>query len=196
MSRIYPIAFATAVALGAFALGAGTPSSEAAAISAASVSTLPDVVKTASPVIRVVHPHRHGPLIHRHQHRVQPQQRPSAPSAQRPRPQPPSAPSAQRPRPQPSFRQPPPPPSIDRHAHTYQPRVHGPRLRSRTDRNKYYYLGYWYAFPFWLYAVPLESNWEKHVRWCLDRYRSYNPNTDMFLGYDGRYHRCRSPYRP
>lgn len=34
-----------------------------------------------------------------------------------------------------------------------------------------------------------------HVNWCLNRYRSYNPRTDRFLGYDGRYHRCRSPYR-
>ncbi|WP_321342533.1 BA14K family protein [Breoghania sp.] len=34
-----------------------------------------------------------------------------------------------------------------------------------------------------------------HVNWCLRRYRSYNPRTDRYLGYDGRYHRCRSPYR-
>ncbi|MDJ0930306.1 MAG: BA14K family protein [Breoghania sp.] len=33
-----------------------------------------------------------------------------------------------------------------------------------------------------------------HVDWCLRRYRSYNPRTNRFLGYDGRYHRCRSPY--
>lgn len=34
-----------------------------------------------------------------------------------------------------------------------------------------------------------------HVQWCLNRYRSYNPRTDQYLGYDGRYHYCRSPYR-
>lgn len=34
-----------------------------------------------------------------------------------------------------------------------------------------------------------------HVNWCLRRYRSYNPRTDLYKGYDGRYHRCRSPYR-
>ena len=33
-----------------------------------------------------------------------------------------------------------------------------------------------------------------HVRWCLNRYRSYNPRTDTFLGYDGYRRRCRSPY--
>lgn len=35
------------------------------------------------------------------------------------------------------------------------------------------------------------SNWDAHVAACEDRYRSYNPRTDMFLGYDGQYHRCR-----
>ncbi|WP_346895510.1 BA14K family protein [uncultured Roseibium sp.] len=34
-----------------------------------------------------------------------------------------------------------------------------------------------------------------HVNWCLNRYKSYNPRTDQYLGYDGYYHRCRSPYR-
>ncbi len=34
------------------------------------------------------------------------------------------------------------------------------------------------------------SSWEAHVARCEARYRSYNRNTDMFLGYDGQYHRC------
>ncbi|WP_374591130.1 BA14K family protein [Ciceribacter sp. RN22] len=34
-----------------------------------------------------------------------------------------------------------------------------------------------------------------HVRWCMNRYRSYNPRTDTYFGFDGRFHRCRSPYR-
>lgn len=33
-----------------------------------------------------------------------------------------------------------------------------------------------------------------HVEWCLNRYRSYNPRTDTFMGYDGYRHRCNSPY--
>jgi hypothetical protein len=33
-----------------------------------------------------------------------------------------------------------------------------------------------------------------HVQWCLNRYRSYNPRTNTFMGYDGRRHRCNSPY--
>lgn len=35
----------------------------------------------------------------------------------------------------------------------------------------------------------------RHVTWCLNHYKSYNPATDRFLGYDGIYHRCNSPYR-
>ena len=33
-----------------------------------------------------------------------------------------------------------------------------------------------------------------HVQWCLNRYRSYNPRTNTFMGYDGHRHRCNSPY--
>ena len=35
----------------------------------------------------------------------------------------------------------------------------------------------------------------RHVDWCLSRYRSYNPRTDQFLAYGGVYKYCRSPYR-
>jgi hypothetical protein len=34
-----------------------------------------------------------------------------------------------------------------------------------------------------------------HVQWCLNRYRSYDPSSDTFLGFDGYRHRCNSPYR-
>lgn len=42
---------------------------------------------------------------------------------------------------------------------------------------------------------PVWGTSSAHVRWCMNRYRSYNPRTDTYLGFDGRYHRCRSPYR-
>jgi BA14K-like protein len=32
-----------------------------------------------------------------------------------------------------------------------------------------------------------------HVQWCLNRYRSYSPRTDTFMGYDGHRYLCRSP---
>lgn len=35
----------------------------------------------------------------------------------------------------------------------------------------------------------------RHVTWCLNRYRSYDPATNTFVGYDGRLHVCISPFR-
>jgi len=43
-------------------------------------------------------------------------------------------------------------------------------------------------------APPPRDYEDDHINWCLNRYRSYDPRTDLFFGYDGRYHRCRSPY--
>lgn len=86
---------------------------------------------------------------------------------------------------------------------------HGPRYGYRYGNYRHYYGGYWYAFPWWLgaaavaapyYATPDYYDAEPdyvggdHVQWCLNRYRSYNPRTDTFRGYDGLDHRCVSPY--
>lgn len=35
-----------------------------------------------------------------------------------------------------------------------------------------------------------DDRFDDHVADCEARYRSYNSETDMFLGYDGQYHRC------
>jgi len=35
---------------------------------------------------------------------------------------------------------------------------------------------------------------DEHVSWCMNRYRSYDPGSDTFGGYDGLRHRCRGPY--
>lgn len=43
--------------------------------------------------------------------------------------------------------------------------------------------------------VYYDRGWtEAHIEWCLDRYRSYNPATNTFTGYDGFQHECRGPY--
>lgn len=57
--------------------------------------------------------------------------------------------------------------------------------------------------PYWRYRRPPPPppiyrpprSWDNHVRWCLERYRSYNPRTNRYVGYDGYFHVCRSPYR-
>jgi len=82
-----------------------------------------------------------------------------------------------------------------RHSHRYDRRRHGPRYKNRRRGHRHYYRGYWYSSPWWFYSTP-RRYYSRHVRWCLDRYRSYNLKTDMFFGFDGKYHRCRSPYRP
>ncbi|MDQ0455462.1 BA14K family protein [Rhizobium paknamense] len=36
--------------------------------------------------------------------------------------------------------------------------------------------------------------WRRHIQWCLDRYRSYNPDTNRYLDAYGRPRTCRSPF--
>jgi len=38
------------------------------------------------------------------------------------------------------------------------------------------------------------GGYNAHVQWCLNRYRSYDPASDTYMGYDGYRHRCRAPY--
>jgi hypothetical protein len=82
-----------------------------------------------------------------------------------------------------------------RHKHRYDRRSHGPRYKRRRPGFRFHFGGYWYNNPWWFYSVPRRHYGNRHIEWCLGRYRSYNPRTDMYLGYDGRYHYCRSPYR-
>lgn len=79
----------------------------------------------------------------------------------------------------------------------YNWRNHGRRYAYRYPGYNYFYGGFWYATPWWNYAYAddyYDRGYDAHVEWCLNRYRSYNPRTDTFLGYDGRRHYCRSPY--
>ena len=69
------------------------------------------------------------------------------------------------------------------------------------SRYSHYHCGWWYAWPYWSLGVPLFADTQNdyqyddlHVAYCLGKYRSYNPATDTYLAYSGRYRRCRSPY--
>lgn len=44
------------------------------------------------------------------------------------------------------------------------------------------------------YPEPVRVLSRAHVRWCLQRYRSYNPRTDLYLARKNVYRRCISPY--
>lgn len=88
----------------------------------------------------------------------------------------------------------------------YDRRRHGPRYSYRRPGFQYHYGGYYYSSPWWIgpsigfgITVPgvtlgLGGGGSAHVDWCLNRYRSYDPASDTFLGYDGYRHRCNSPY--
>ncbi|BCP54372.1 hypothetical protein K32_29890 [Kaistia sp. 32K] len=41
---------------------------------------------------------------------------------------------------------------------------------------------------------PRGAAWRAHVDYCLDRYRSYSPESDTFIGADGYEYRCRGSY--
>lgn len=40
-------------------------------------------------------------------------------------------------------------------------------------------------------SINNDRGYDSHVARCEARFRSYNPETDMYLGFDGDYHRCR-----
>ncbi|RWK55693.1 MAG: BA14K family protein [Mesorhizobium sp.] len=50
-------------------------------------------------------------------------------------------------------------------------------------------LGTALAQPRTVYIEENGGSW--HVRGCLDRYRTYDPYSDTYVGYDGYHHRCR-----
>ncbi len=52
-----------------------------------------------------------------------------------------------------------------------------------------YYGGAYYANPGY-YVEPYEGGGGDAVEYCMQRYRSYNPNTGTFMGNDGRPHPC------
>ncbi len=43
--------------------------------------------------------------------------------------------------------------------------------------------------------VVVRSGYNRHVRWCMNRYQSYDPASNTFVTYDGDVRRCRSPFR-
>lgn len=59
--------------------------------------------------------------------------------------------------------------------------------------------GYGYGYgPYRGYYAPrayVTPSGGSHVRWCMSRYRSYDPRSNTFMGYDGDRHQCVSPYR-
>ena len=57
------------------------------------------------------------------------------------------------------------------------------------------YYGYGYGEPYYgpprYHAPPRYRYYGNHDAYCHARFRSYNSATGLYLGYDGRFHRCR-----
>ena len=83
----------------------------------------------------------------------------------------------------------------------------GDRCSRRNDRCRHYHRGHYYETPWW--TLPLiiggsiaANNYydddgdygSRHVEWCLDRYRSYNPRNNTWVSYSGNVNQCNSPY--
>jgi hypothetical protein len=83
--------------------------------------------------------------------------------------------------------------------------------RHRDDHHRFFHDGLWFAVPFWAGATtaPLyadsyydddfdddfdEDFSAAHYEYCFGRYRSYDMETNTFMGYDGLRHPCISPY--
>ena len=56
--------------------------------------------------------------------------------------------------------------------------------------------GYWYGVPKQRKPSSMREhpNHSKHVNWCKKRFRTYNSNTDHFVGRDHKRYRCNSPF--
>jgi len=99
----------------------------------------------------------------------------------------------------------------ERHGVYYDRRRHGMRCGSWSNRCRYRHGGYYYENPWWLfpmvgagiaigaagaYADGHDGYGSRHVAWCLDRYRSYNPRYNTWVSYSGNVRQCISPYGP
>jgi hypothetical protein len=71
------------------------------------------------------------------------------------------------------------------------------RFRHRHGRFVHFFNGWWYAEPWWSYDTAYVGLYgDAHVQWCINHYRSYNPDNNTFVSYSGEIRECVSPYGP
>lgn len=81
----------------------------------------------------------------------------------------------------------------------------GPRSHRRHGHYRHYHRGYYYSTPWWTLpliggSIILGNRYydggygSAHVRWCANRYRSYNVRTNTWVSYSGQVRQCISPY--
>ena len=97
----------------------------------------------------------------------------------------------------------------DRRARRYDRRHHGPRYRYARPGFRHHFGGHYYSSPWWsgpsigfgfslpgvaLGLSPGYGGSSGHVEWCMNRYRTYDPRTDMYIPRVGEWAYCNSPY--
>ena len=91
----------------------------------------------------------------------------------------------------------------------------GRRCSERLGNCRHFHGGYYYETPWWTlpliiggsvaannydddyddYGDDYDGNYgSRHVEWCFDRYRSYNPRNNTWVSYSGNTNECNSPY--
>ena len=82
----------------------------------------------------------------------------------------------------------------------------GQRCSKRFGNCRHYHRGHYYETPWWTLpliiggSIAAQNNYDdggygsRHVEWCLDRYRSYNPRNNTWVSYSGNVNECNSPY--
>jgi hypothetical protein len=79
---------------------------------------------------------------------------------------------------------------------------HHRRFRHRTGAFVFFNNGWWYDDPWWSYDTAYVDGYDAggygdaHAQWCINRYRSYNPDNNTFVSYGGDVLECVSPYGP
>ena len=99
----------------------------------------------------------------------------------------------------------------DRGHREWNRKRHGNRCREAFGNCRHFHGGYYYESPWWTLPLVIDGGSayddddyyddggydelsDRHVEWCLGRYRSYNPRTDTWVSYSGEVHQCNSPY--
>jgi hypothetical protein len=82
----------------------------------------------------------------------------------------------------------------------------GNRCSKRGGNCRNFHNGYYYETPWWTLpliiggSIAANNNYDgggygsRHVEWCSDRYRSYNPRNNTWVANSGRVNQCNSPY--
>jgi hypothetical protein len=86
----------------------------------------------------------------------------------------------------------------------------GRRCNSRFGNCRHFHNGYYYETPWWTLpliiggGIAAQNNYDdgdygdgygsRHVEWCSDHYRSYNPRNNTWVAYSGQVNQCNSPY--